>query len=280
MKFGLHVSAAGGVVNAPANAHERQCETFQFFTRSPRGGNAPKLTPEVITEFKANCDQFGFKSYYVHAPYYVNFASENERIFKGSMEIVRLELERCSLLGVEAMMVHLGSAKLLKRSDALKKVITGLQQMLKDYKGSTQFLIEISAGAGEVIGDTFDEVALIIEKTQPKIKTEIGVCFDTAHAFASGYDLRTEADVKKTFKLFDEAVGFEKLKLIHGNDSLVEFNTKKDRHWHIGKGKIGAKGFEAIINHPKLKGVNMILETPGEIKDDLANIKTVKKLRK
>ncbi|NUM25789.1 MAG: deoxyribonuclease IV [Candidatus Buchananbacteria bacterium] len=278
MEFGHHVSIAGGVFNAPANAATVGGEIFQMFTRSPRGGNAPKLTDDIVDLFKTNCQKFGFKHYYVHTPYYINFASTNQKIYQASIRIIREELERSSLLGVKAVMTHLGSSKDTTRAKAIDLVAAGLIKALTGYQGTAQFLIEIAAGSGNVIGDTFDEIATIIKKVQPKVKTTLGVCFDTAHAFASGYDLRTKQAVNKTFDQFDQLVGLEKLILIHGNDSLVDFGARVDRHWHIGQGKIGLEGFRSIINHPKLKKVDMILETP-DYTWDKKNLMTVKKIR-
>ncbi len=281
MLFGHHVSIAGGVFNAPANAAEVGGEIFQMFTRSPRGGAAPKLTPEIVKLFKDNCQKFGFTDYYVHTPYYINLASSNPKIYFASIRIIREELERSSLLGVKAMMTHLGSSKDLGEKKSLAKVIAGLKKALTGYNGSTKFLIEISAGSGNIIGDTFEEVGEIIERLQAisyKLQAKIGVCFDTAHAFASGYDLRTAPAVNKIFREFDKKIGLDKLILFHGNDSKVDFNSRVDRHWHIGHGKIGLEGFRAIINHPKLKKVNMILETPDYAWDE-KNLATVKSLR-
>ncbi len=274
MKFGTHVSIAGGVFNAPERAAAVGCETFQMFTRSPRGGAAPKLTSDIIAQFKKNCATFSFSKCYVHAPYYVNLASDNTTIAKSSMSIIKEELQRCSLLGVTAMMMHVGSAREQDRNQALAKAIVGLKEIVKNYKGSTKFLLEISAGSGNVIGDTFEEVATLLKALPAKV----GVCFDTAHAFASGYDLRTPKAVQTTFKKFDTVIGLKRLALVHGNDSRVDFNSHVDRHWHIGKGKIGREGFKAIINHPKLKNVDMILETP-EAEMDTVNLGVVKKLR-
>ena len=278
MIFGHHVSIAGGVFNAPANAAAVGCEIFQIFTRSPRGGAAPKLTLEIVQLFKDNCAKFGFTDYYVHTPYYINLASGNPKIYEASSRIIREELERSSRLGVRAVMTHLGSAKDTTRPKAIAKTVTGLIKALTGYTGSAQFLIEIAAGAGNIMGDSFDEVGTIIKKVQPKVKTTLGVCFDTAHAFASGYDLRTKAAVDQTLAAFDRQVGLNRLVLIHGNDSKVDFNSHVDRHWHIGHGQIGLEGFRAIINHPKLKKVNMILETP-DYTWDKKNLATVKKLR-
>ncbi len=278
MLFGHHVSIAGGVFNAPINAAQIGGEIFQMFTRSPRGGAAPKFTPEIVELFKNNCQKFGFTDYYVHTPYYINLASSNPKIAASSPRIIREELERSSLLGVHAVMTHLGSAKDTTRPKAVARTIKGLTSALKGYQGSSQFLIEIAAGSGQIIGDSFEEIAVILKETQKSVKTKIGVCFDTCHAFASGYDLRTKQAVNKTFKHFDQTVGLKNLVLIHGNDTKAKLNDQVDRHWHIGHGNIGLEGFRSIINHPQLKKINMILETP-DASWDKKNLATVKKLR-
>lgn len=275
-RIGAHISAAGEASQAPLRAHDAGCECFQFFSRPPQGGKAKPITDKLARDFKSNCAKYDLESY-IHTPYYINLASDNNRIYYGSIAVIREELERGSLLGVKYVMAHLGSAKDLGEAESTKKVIKGLSEILKDYKGSTGFLIEMSAGAGAIIGDTYEDIAKIINSPQLK-KYDIGICFDTAHAFASGYDLRTETAVKKTFKDFDKILGLKKLKLIHANDSMVELNAKKDRHAHIGQGHIGLEGFKAIVAFAKKQKINLILETPdGE--DRLKDIGILKKLR-
>lgn len=274
MLFGAHVSCAGGVQNAPLNATSLGCETFQFFSRSPQGGPAPVLTPEVIEAFKANCVAGNLRDWAIHAPYYINFANAEGRIRGNSIRIVREELERGTLLGARYMMFHPGSAKDVGEEQGLKYVIEGIKKVYDKYQGTTQLLIEISAGAGMVIGDTFEEVAAMLEGVD---HPELGVCFDTAHAFASGYDLRTKKTVDETFKKFDTIIGLKRLKMSHCNDSKVELGAHKDRHEHLGKGFIGLDGFNAIIHHNKLDHLNLILETePDEVETDL---KLLKKMR-
>lgn len=280
MLFGSHVSIAGGVFNAPDNASVEGCEVFQMFTRSPRGGAAPKLTPEIIQQFKDSCKKHGFNQYYVHAPYYVNLASDNPKTYNASINIIREELDRSSLLGVEAMMAHIGSARDGDPRQALAKAISGIKKILKGYGGTTQFLIEIAAGSGTVLGSTFDEVATMIQQAQPDNKSQIGVCFDTCHAFASGYDLRDKKTVEATIKEFDKKIGLDRLKLVHLNDSKTEFASHKDRHEHIGQGQIGLAGFKTLVNHPKLKKINGILETHKEDGWEFKNLKTLKGIRK
>jgi len=275
-KIGAHVSAAGGVENAPQRAHQAGCEVFQFFTRSPQGGKAPELTEAIIKKFKQNCKKYGFIEYYTHAPYFINLASTNNRIRYGSISVLRQELERSSKLGVKYLMAHLGSAREVGQTKGVKMCIEGINKILDGYKGSCQFLIEMSAGAGAIIGDEYEEISKITKG----VKKPISVCFDTAHAFASGYDLSSEKAVKETFQKFDKIIGIGKLKLIHANDSKVELGSHKDRHEHIGRGKIGQIGFWAILRHPKLKKINLIIETPkASAKSDLNNIKILKNLR-
>ena len=281
MLIGAHISAAGGVQNAPLNAASHKAECYQFFSRSPQGGQAPLLKPNLIEDFKKNNQNYGFSHYYIHAPYYINLASSKNNISAGSISILQEELKRGTLLGAKAMMFHIGSAKDLGQKQATLKVIKGLKKIIKNYQGSCQPLLEISAGSGLIIGDSFEEIAELIKKSETtKNKNSFGVCFDTAHAFASGYDLRDAKSIDQTFKKFDQLIGLNRLKLIHANDSKTDFNSHRDRHEHLGYGKIGLTGFSALVNYIKNKKLNLdlIVETPtdeGVTKD----IRLLKKLR-
>ena len=197
--------------------------------------------------------------------------------------MLKEELSRCSQLGVTAMMFHPGSAKDLGQEEGVKKVIEGLNKIMDGYDGSCQLLIEISAGAGAVMGDTFEELAAFIDGAERG--KDIGICFDTQHAYASGYDLRTKAGVDDTFKLFDKVVGLKKLIASHCNDSKVEFASHKDRHEHLGQGTMGQDAFKFIVQHPKLQHIDLILETPyekeGEANDPrVADLELLKSFRK
>ncbi len=276
MNIGAHVSTAGGVDQAPLNASRVGCECFQFFTRSPRGGPAPELTSELIASFVKNCRKYGLRQSYVHTPYYINLASSNSRIRHGSIEVIRQELDRASQLGVTAVMTHLGSTKDLGALPALTKVIEGLEKVLAGYRGTAQLLLENSAGAGAtIIVDTLEEIVAIISALP---KYTVGVCFDTCHAFASGYDLRANAAVAQTMREFDTQVGLQHLKLIHSNDSKEILGSHLDRHEHIGDGKIGKDGFRALLQQRALQNVDFILETPhdGKERNDLAVLKELR----
>jgi deoxyribonuclease-4 len=274
MKFGAHVSIAGGVENAPLNAAKIGCEVFQMFSRSPQGGPAPKLTQEAIKAFHENCAQHKLEQWVIHTPYYINFGSGKDATRASSIRIVREELERATVLGASYVMFHPGSAKDVGKEQAMKFVIEGIKRIYDKYNGTAELLIEMSAGAGEVMGDTFEEVAKMLDGVDHQ---KLGVCFDTAHVFASGYDLRTKEAVDETFKKFDKVIGLKKLKMSHCNDSKIELGGRKDRHEHLGEGFIGLKGFDAIVHHPKLQHMNLFLETdPDGVAKDLKKLKKMR----
>ncbi|MDA2921399.1 deoxyribonuclease IV, partial [Desulfobacterota bacterium AH_259_B03_O07] len=231
MKFGAHVSIAGGIDKAPERAYKVGCECFQIFTRSPRGGNPPALDKNLVDSFLSECNKYGFSAYYVHTPYYINLASASKDIRDSSIRIIEEELMRGSMLGVKYIMTHIGSAKDSRRSNAVKAVIEGLRQVLYKSSYKTKLLLENSAGQGATIGDTFEELADILQNVE---NPELGICLDTAHLFAAGYDIRTKSSLKNVINNLSSIIGLDKLKLLHGNDSKVDLGERKDRHEHIG----------------------------------------------
>lgn len=283
MLIGAHVSIAGGIFNAPGNAHAFGCECFQMFTRSPQGGPAPKLTPEILVDFAAAVKKYNLQEWVVHAPYYINFASDKAVLRKNSARLVREELERASLLKAAYIMFHPGSAKTVGASEGIKLTIDGCRHVLDGYNGHAQLLLEISAGAGEIIGDTFEEVGEILAgvTADNSLPQKMGICFDTQHAFGSGYDLRDTEAVEKTFSRFDKLIGLKNLKMSHCNDSKIALGGHKDRHEHLGDGLIGKNGFTALIKYlqskPKLAHLNLYCETEyDKVRND---IQLLKKLR-
>ena len=278
MFIGCHVSTAGGITKAPQRAADLGCEVFQIFTRSPQGGPAPKITPEIIKEFKSEMEKWGQKNCYIHTPYYINFASIKAVTRKLSSKIVREELERGSLIGAKYVMTHLGSSASLVangvkdtgKEDALKITAEGVAKILDGYKGSAKLLLEISAGAGETIGDTFEELAFIINGDK-----RLGVCLDSAHMFASGYDIVSDVGFKKVISEIERTVGMDNIKLIHSNDSKVGLGERKDRHEHIGMGKIGKVGFENLVG--AFKNADLIMETQHDLAaKDIAILKSIR----
>lgn len=272
MLFGAHVSTAGGIENAPINAHKIGAVVFQFFDRSPRGGK-PTYTDKSVVAFKRNMTKCKIQECYIHTPYYINLASAENRIRYGSISVIREELESATRLGARYVMTHLGSAKDFTDKEALELVVDGVNKILDDYTGTAELLIENSAGAGQIIGDTFEEIGFIIKKIKSK---NVGVCLDTCHAFASGYDFRTAKAVDETLKQFDKHIGLDKLKLFHLNDSKTELGSHKDRHADIGFGFLKEAAFAAIAKQAKLRNINAVIETPEE---QLTYAKTIQKLK-
>jgi deoxyribonuclease-4 len=281
MKFGVHISInvakTGGIAFAPVTAQKMGCEVFQMFSRSPQGGKAPELTPEIVDGFRAALKETKIPRHYIHTPYYINFASTNPRIKYGSISVVRSELERGSLLGTHTVMTHIGTAREVGRAKAVAMAIEGMCKVLKGYSGSTFLALELAAGSGEVLAATFEEMNKILSGVRKKIRhAPIGVCLDTAHVFASGYDLRTPEAVDATLTAFGKVIGLDALRVIHSNDSLADLGEKKDRHAHLGKGKIGLEGFEALVQDSRLREIDLILETPHDpqIRHDLRFLKS------
>lgn len=281
--IGLHVSAAGGVAETPKRAVETGSEVFQFFSRSPRGGNPPPLQKEEIKLFRQRVRRHRLEAY-IHTPYYINFASARRRVFWGSVHVVRDELERGDLLGVKYVVTHLGSARDMKgksrsamENAALRQVVQGLREVFRGgKKHSARLLIEIAAGAGMIIGSNFEQLRFVLRELG---RADVGVCLDTCHLFASGYDLRTPEAAAETMRQFRRVVGLRYFKLAHANDSAGGMGEHRDRHAHIGEGQIGKAGFRAVLHHPDWRRVNFILETPhdGKEKRDVAILKKLRR---
>lgn len=276
-RIGAHVSIAGGVFNAPLRAHEEGCETFQCFTRSPQGGAAPALTDDLVSSFKRNMKEAGMDRFYIHAPYYINLASLEGRIRHLSIRVIREELERGSTLGARHVMFHPGSYTNQTLPEATATVRASLEEILDGYAGSCSLLVEISAGSGNVLGDTFEEVADMILPVRTSAGFG-GICFDTCHAFASGYDFRTPEKLSDVLRSFDDTIGLNLLKMTHVNDSKADLGGRRDRHEHIGAGHIGLAGLSAVLTSPAFSDIDWILETETEGRK--ADIEALRRIRK
>jgi deoxyribonuclease-4 len=274
--LGSHISVAGGVEKAPERAHKEGCEVMQVFVQSPQTFKTPQTTNDEVENFGVALKKYAIKEVYVHAPYLINLASAKNNIKYGSISLIRKNLERASALGCTFVMTHLGSYGDKSREDGLEQVNKSLKKILEGYTGKAKLLLELSAGSGNIIGSHFEEFHKILTNLK---KPEIGVCLDTAHIFASGYDLRGKKAIDATINEFETVIGLENLKLIHLNDSLVPFGSKKDRHADIGDGEIGIDNISLILKHSKLKSVPMVLETPGNETRRTKDIALLKKLR-
>ena len=273
--IGAHISIAEGIEKVPLLALQEGCETFQCFTRSPQGGSKQELSDKQVGEFRDNMKNSSIERFVIHAPYIINLASEMPRIRHSSISIIRDELERGTKLGADFVMFHPGSCRGQPRPDAIASVQKSLEQILDGYSGTTELLVEISAGAGEVLGATFTENADMIS-TVKSARGFGGICFDTCHAFASGYDFRTTEKANAMLEEFDRTIGLNLLKLSHVQDSKTDLGGKRDRHEHIGDGFIG-DGLKVLLGTKEFRHIDWILET--EIDKRGEDIKHLKHIR-
>ena len=275
---------AGGFKNVRERARAVKCETMQMFCSNPRGWGVARLDPEDVARFRADMKDSGISPIFVHAPYLPNPAA-TAAYAKRSVKALVTQAERCATLGVRYLVVHVGKAGGLSPhgdcpqglDKALAQVAKNLDAVLAAAPEGVMLLLENTAGMGSEVGYRFEQVAAIISRV--KQHDRVGVVLDTAHAFEAGYEFRTKAGLDATLREFDKLVGFSRLHLIHLNDSKTEFGSRVDRHWHIGKGKIGREGMREIVNHPLLKNLPAVMETPRDsAADDLRNLKTIRSL--
>jgi deoxyribonuclease-4 len=277
MLIGVHVSIAGSIDKAVDRAKELDCTTFQIFTRNPRGWRFSPLKQEEVDAFVRKLKIHGFKLTAAHMPYLPNISSPLDETYKKSLEVLKAELSRCGQLKINYLVTHLGSHLGKGLDIGLKRAVDACNKALSSVDNDVTLLLEITSGTKNSVGYEFEQIVSIIDKIEQKDR--VGVCFDTCHAFAAGYDLRNEKAVNETLKLFDKIIGFSKLKVIHLNDSKGELGSHLDRHEHIGMGFIGEEGFRAILNHKVIRELPLILETPVDSKRDwLGNLKKVREL--
>lgn len=262
--IGAHVSAAGGVENAPVNAHKIGAKAFALFTKNQRQWKAAPLKEKSIELFKKNCHELDFNMDHVlpHDSYLINLGHPEKEGLTKSRNAFLDEMQRCEQLGINRLNFHPGSH--LKKIDidaCLDRIAESINITLEQTEGVTA-VIENTAGQGTNLGHTFEQIAQIIDKVEDK--SRVGVCVDTAHTLAAGYEIRTKESFEETFQLFDDTVGFKYLKGMHINDSKKEVATKVDRHDSIGKGVMGMTLFELLMNDPRFDNIPLILETPDE----------------
>jgi len=280
MQVGMHVSIAGSIDRAVDNAQTLGCSAFQIFTRNPRGWKAKPLSDDAITNFRkklaaSKIDRFATVA---HMPYLPNLSSPDEDDpFSKSLDSLVNELRRCSKLGVPYLVAHLGSHKGAGDQKGIEKLVKNFTKAARDTPNDVMMLLENTAGQKNSVGSEFEQLASILVQLKPAKR--FGVCLDTCHAFAAGYDLRNEKTTTSTLELFDKFIGKEHLKIVHLNDSKGEIGCNLDRHEHIGLGKIGEIGLTHVVKFANSKKIPIILETPiDDRRDHLGNIKKVKEL--
>jgi deoxyribonuclease-4 len=274
-KVGFHVSIAGGISNSVDNAKSMGCSAFQIFSRNPRGWTAKPLDAGDVATFKQKLAASGIDrdSIAVHMPYLPNLSGPPGENYAKSVATLTGELERSGELGIPFLVLHLGSHKdkgVPAGTDQLVNAISTARDKAKKHGQSVMILLENNAGQKNNVGGNFQELRTILDR----LGVDAGICMDTCHAFASGYDIRTAEGVEKTLTEFDSAVGFKELRLVHLNDSKGELNSNLDRHDHIGLGYIGKVGLFAFVRHKAIRKLPIIMETPiDQRRDDAGNLK-------
>jgi deoxyribonuclease-4 len=276
-QLGFHISISGSIDLSVDRALEVGCTTFQIFTRNPLGWNFKPLDESEAALFAEKRKKAGFKRVVVHMPYLPNLATSEKLYVKKSRASLREEVSRCGKLGVDYVVAHIGSHMGKGSAIGVRNVAEACNEALDANPNDTTILIENMAGQKNCVGARFEELRSILDGVNQKER--VGVCFDTCHAFAAGFDLSTKKGVESTLELFDSVVGLKNLKLVHLNDSKGPLGGNLDRHDHVGMGKIGVAGFRAFVHYEHISSLPMLMEVPhDERRSDADELALVRRL--
>lgn len=275
--LGAHMSTAGGYEQALVRGESIGCTAIQLFTKSNRMWQGKKTEQKSIDLFKETVKKTGINHLLSHASYLINIGSNNSIIYNKSVEALLDELERCHALGIHYLVLHPGSRGTDNESTTLERIAITLDDVLQRFTGSTMVLLENMAGQGSAVCYSLEQLAFVRELSTEKKR--VGICIDTCHAFAAGYDLRTTSSYQSFWEKFDALIGLDHLKAIHVNDSKKDLGSRVDRHEDIGKGLLGLEPFRLLFNDPNLFDVPKILETPrAELADYERNMAIIRDL--
>jgi deoxyribonuclease-4 len=279
MPLGAHMSAAGGPDQAVRRGKETGCETIQIFSKNSNRWKSRDLNGKEQANFHKACQETGISPVLVHTSYLINLASPDEELWGKSIDSMVDEIGRCQFLGAPYLVLHPGAHSGAGLEVGLSRVTQGLNICLEntDY-ADVIVLLEITAGQGTSVGGRFEQLARLLDESY--YPERLGVCFDTCHAFAAGYDIRTPETFTATFDHFEDTIGFENLKAVHLNDTKGELGRHLDRHEHIGQGRLGLEAFRLILNDPRFTGLPMVLETQKspDMHEDVENLATLRSL--
>src|SRR4030043_1829204 len=277
MRFGFHISISGGFSKVVEKAEIRGCETIQFFSRNPRGWKYYSPHHDEAETFRTSIRSSNLSPLFLHLPYLPNVASKESKFYSRSIDSIVTDLERAEQLGAPYLIIHIGHQMESSEDEAMEAVAWAINQAFDRIRNSIVLLLENTAGQGTEIGYQFRQIKKIIEGVEERDR--IGICLDTAHAFEAGYDLSRKEEIERTLESFDRMIGLKRLHLLHLNDSKTPLGSRKDRHWHIGEGYIGKEGFRELINHPSIRTLPGIMETPRkDTVEDLKNMRGIRSL--
>jgi deoxyribonuclease-4 len=268
IRLGLHVSISGTIDQAVDRARELGCDSFQMFTRNPRGWKFKKLDEEEVREFRRKNESDKMTPVVAHMPYLPNLSSPKKLIYNRSLKSLSTELDRCAVLGVQYLVTHLGSHMGKGQDLGLARITGAINEAIAENPNAVMLLLENTAGTKNSMGSSFEDLRKILDRVADR--NRVGICFDTAHAYAAGYDLSSPRGVEETFSRFDSVLGTDLLKVIHLNDSKVGLGSGRDLHEHIGMGYIGEKGFKALFKQEQVRNLPFIMETPIDDRRDAA----------
>ncbi len=277
--LGTHMSIAGGLHLAFTRIRKVKGEALQIFLSNQRQWETTPLTSEMVAEFRRQWEENDYMPVAAHDSYLINLAAPDPTTLEKSVIAFADELQRAATLGIPFLIAHPGSHRGVGVEAGLERFVENMDRAITQSKTSTvMVLIENTAGQGTNLGSTFEEIFFIISESQ--YSDGLGVCFDTSHAFAAGYDIRTRVTYEDTLSNFDQIIGLEKLKFFHLNDSKRPLGSRVDRHEHIGKGEIGLAGFRMLLNDSRFRQHPMVLETPKgkELKEDKKNLRVLRSL--
>jgi deoxyribonuclease-4 len=278
-QIGLHVSAAGSLDLAFDRAAEVGANTFQLFTRNPNRWQFSPIPKDVVENFRRKRAESRMRRVVDHMPYLPNLASSEPSILKPSRSALSEEVKRCDSLGIDYLVIHLGSHRGAGTMSGVRNISEAINAAVAGSEGDTTILLENMAGQKNCVGARFEELGMILEKV--KRDERAAVCLDTCHMFAAGFDLRSDEAVESTMAVFDECVGYAMLKVVHLNDSKGALGSNLDRHENVGKGKIGMKGMRAILHYKGILERPLIMETPFADEDAMRqSLATVRRLIK
>ncbi|HNX81033.1 MAG TPA: deoxyribonuclease IV [Candidatus Omnitrophota bacterium] len=280
MILGVHTSTQGGIQNAILRAHELGCNTLQIFSRNPQQWRSVALDAGRVAEFRFFRKEYHIDPVFIHIPYLINLASPNPRLYKASVQAYIEDIQEAACLEADFIVTHMGSHKDTTEIGGIRRFARALNKIIgKTADSNVGILLENTAGSGSWLGYKFSHQRKVLEHV--KDPARIGLCLDTAHAYAAGYDLATPEGLAKLLDDVDKNVGVQRIKLIHLNDTPEKLKSRRDHHTHIGEGNIGLAGMKRIINHETLRDCAFILETPKMVpQDDARNLAVVRTLRK